>query len=396
MPAWIFQGNPDKFDIDRYLSSESEVLWSVGQEHLAQKMIKGDEVFMWRAAGRGKEKAGIVARGHLTGSPAIQPDDAASRKLWKEEPPELALRVAVRIEHRALGSKEVVQRDWLKQDPIVSNMKILAFANQTNYLLSQAEAQRLRSLVENTGRDWSRDESLAGLWAFVKTKGSAVSQLPGQPVPLVSLRIGRAVSGVYNKVMNFRAIDPTDRRVGLRGVSEVDRSVWNEFFDTTTESIDEAKLEREYKSIWDSTDRAKPTYQDFGYAPDDDPDELRLFAARVRKGQPAFRKSLLAAYGYRCAISGTGPAEVLEAAHIVSHADSGINALDNGILIRADLHHLFDARLLDIEPNSFTIAISPVLEKTDYGALAGVKVRPREDGTYPDKKYLLERMRSKH
>ena len=45
-------------------------------------------------------------------------------------------------------------------------------------------------------------ESIAGLWAYAKTYGKEVSRLPGSPVADGALRIGRAVTGVYNKVMN--------------------------------------------------------------------------------------------------------------------------------------------------------------------------------------------------
>ena len=40
---------------------------------------------------------------------------------------------------------------------------------------------------------------------------------------LVAERIGRAVSSVYNKVMNFRALDPRDERTGMRAGSKTDQ-----------------------------------------------------------------------------------------------------------------------------------------------------------------------------
>jgi hypothetical protein len=48
------------------------------------------------------------------------------------------------------------------------------------------------------------------------------------------MALGRAVSGVYNKVMNFRAIDPRDERSGMSGGGETDRRVWSEFYDEAT------------------------------------------------------------------------------------------------------------------------------------------------------------------
>src|SRR5262245_48595352 len=71
--------------------------------------------------------------------------------------------------------------------------------------------------LEPHWQDWSRDETVAGLWACAKTLGTPISRLPGSPVAVVAQLIGRAVPGVYNKVMNFRSIDPRDSRAGLAG-----------------------------------------------------------------------------------------------------------------------------------------------------------------------------------
>src|SRR5262245_16370000 len=65
--------------------------------------------------------------------------------------------------------------------------------------------------------------------------------------------IGRAIPGVYNKVMNFRSIDPRDTRTGLPGSSDTDKRVWSEFFDPAENQLREADLEREFNRLWMST-----------------------------------------------------------------------------------------------------------------------------------------------
>jgi predicted HNH restriction endonuclease len=77
-----------------------------------------------------------------------------------------------------------------------------------------------------------------------------VSTLPGSPVADVALAVGRAVSGVYNKVMNFRAIDPRDERAGMSGASETDRRVWSEFYDPSAGDLRAAELTREFVRLW--------------------------------------------------------------------------------------------------------------------------------------------------
>lgn len=142
----------------------------------------------------------------------------------------------------------------------------------------------------------------------------------------------------------------------------------------------------------DTPAAARPVvYRDFGEAPDDDPGELAQFARRVRRGQPKFRRNLIELYGGRCAITGWAPAAVLEAAHIRLHADSGINDSKNGILLRADLHALFDDGLLKIEPETRTVVIDPSLAETPYWTLNGTALRPRMDSSQPSTEYLWER-----
>ena len=395
MNYWIFQGNPDTFNVDAYLNSNTEILWTVRQKHLAEDMRQGDEVFIWRASGKRQGVAGIVAIGELAGDPTLMQDDPASRDLWVEEDPEsLRLRVRISLGKVSTGAKQIVRRDWLRDDPVASQLRILKLSAETNYRISQNEAQRIAILARNTGRDWNREESIAGLWAYAHTLDKPVSKLAGAPVTSVALSIGRTVSGVYNKVMNFRAIDPNDDRAGFSRKSQVDDEVWSEFFDTSTQRIQRARLDEAYGNLWGAgLPRVSPraSYQDFGDAPNDDPEELQQFAARVRRGQPAFRRNLLSAYGQRCALTGHGPSKVLEAVHIVPHAESGINELDNGLLMRADLHSLFDANLIHIEPHSMQISLDDSLHDTPYGLLHGQKVRQRVDGTQIGSMYLKQR-----
>jgi len=81
---------------------------------------------------------------------------------------------------------------------------------------------------------------------------------------------------------------------------------------------------------------------------DNEPDYLKKYLTRIRLGQGAFRVSLTDAYHRKCAISGERTLPVLEAAHIKPYSVSGPNHLSNGILMRADLHKLFDSGYLTL------------------------------------------------
>ena len=79
-----------------------------------------------------------------------------------------------------------------------------------------------------------------------------ISKTVGSPVEQLGQRVGRVATGVYNKIMNLRALDPRVEQKGLPGGSKTDREVWEEFYDVKTNSIDEVKLEAEYQRLWGS------------------------------------------------------------------------------------------------------------------------------------------------
>lgn len=110
-----------------------------------------------------------------------------------------------------------------------------------------------------------------------------------------------------------------------------------------------------------------------------------------RRHQNAFRLALMKLYQNRCAISGCDVDEVLQAAHITKYSATGINANGNGIILRSDLHILFDSNLLVIHPKNFTVKLHPKLKVTDYWKYNAIKIASRTDKSSTDAKYLEER-----
>jgi len=98
-----------------------------------------------------------------------------------------------------------------------------------------------------------------------------------------------------------------------------------------------------------------------------------------RRGQPAFRQCLLSAYNGRCAFSGCDVEPVLEAAHIVPYMGPETNHPGNGLLLRADLHTLFDLKLIAIDVAAMSLLVSPLLAGTCYEELRGKPIKVSED-----------------
>jgi putative restriction endonuclease len=106
----------------------------------------------------------------------------------------------------------------------------------------------------------------------------------------------------------------------------------------------------------------------------------REMLIRPRLGQGTFRLLVTDAYERRCSITGERVLPVLEAAHVRPYADGGEHRMDNGLLLRSDLHTLFDRGYLTLTPEQRVLVSRRLRDDyengRDYYALAGRPVRP--------------------
>lgn len=114
-------------------------------------------------------------------------------------------------------------------------------------------------------------------------------------------------------------------------------------------------------------------------------DERERVAALVvrRRGQDRFRALLLSLYGGRCAITGCNAVDALEAAHIIAYKGKRTNHVANGLILRSDLHALFDLGLITIDEVDMSVLIAPSLQDTAYQDLQGRRL------TLPDGDYRI-------
>lgn len=110
----------------------------------------------------------------------------------------------------------------------------------------------------------------------------------------------------------------------------------------------------------------------------------RQLTSRVaRTGQADFRQQLLRAYERHCAMSDADADRALDAAHIIPFLGPHSNKTRNGLLLRGDLHTLFDDGLLTVQTGcTFKIEVHATLQPTVYGQLHGnplrLPVRPQD------------------
>jgi putative restriction endonuclease len=107
--------------------------------------------------------------------------------------------------------------------------------------------------------------------------------------------------------------------------------------------------------------------------------DARRFTQRavvVRRGQPQFRGELIRVYDGRCCISECDAEPALEAAHIMPYKGDHTNTPGNGLLLRADLHTLFDLFELTVDASSHRVQLSNALKNSQYREFDQVQTRP--------------------
>ena len=111
---------------------------------------------------------------------------------------------------------------------------------------------------------------------------------------------------------------------------------------------------------------------DDSYVPDKR-DDRKVLARQIRerRGQRRFRQQLRSRFADRCLVTGCAIVELLEACHINPHRGDKDNQPSNGLLLRTDIHTLFDLDLLGIEPESLRIRLHPTLVGSEYEQFAG-------------------------
>lgn len=127
------------------------------------------------------------------------------------------------------------------------------------------------------------------------------------------------------------------------------------------------------------------------FTADGDEPVVRIQASILRRrGQAAFRNRLLLLYKGRCALTGCDAQDALEAAHIRPASLGGSYQDDNGLLLRADLHALFDLRLLSFDPyDAWRVWLADELRDTAFG-----RALPRQlNGPRPNPHYMDQHLR---
>lgn len=174
MNTWIFQGNPQRFNINDYLLENDEIWWSIRQKHFADEIKVGDEVFIWRSDGGVRGSGGIVARTIVIATPQEYVNDEESASYWYEEVGEASY-LAVKLQVIEVDVIEGLNRLELAEHPKLKNLMIMRLKQNTNYLIEDELKSYLRQLwfrkYPPIDKDYAIDSSI------VKTRFKVVTEL---------------------------------------------------------------------------------------------------------------------------------------------------------------------------------------------------------------------------
>ena len=140
--AWLFQSNPDYYDIDRALQELPEIEWTVrgwmGSVHT------GDRAYVWRSG----RQAGVVAIGTVTAEPAESGPNPVERSYWVQPDrygfDDVEPRIRVSIDRIV---EPPLLRTTIREDAVLSNLAVIRAPRGTLYAVPPEHEQRLLELI---------------------------------------------------------------------------------------------------------------------------------------------------------------------------------------------------------------------------------------------------------
>lgn len=276
-------------------------------------------------------------------------------------------------------------RPWQEHKPEHVSVKMVAQSG-----IQKPAGQKYAISITSTGYENYSDQAVQdqgdGTWVFRYCEHAASygdkSKVPYNESLIACLRDGVPV-GVFikeNKAMY--------RCLGLAFVEEYDEST-GEFILHGPVSDDQPAG---FWSIVNSNDLSeveKEAAREFENLEDDER-AIRVAELVRRYGQQTFRNELMRAYDGACAMSSCDVPQALQAAHISAYRGPKSQLTSNGLLLRADLHLLYDAHLISIRPDSMAVEIAESLHNSLYADYDSKQIRiPRRKEDRPSEARLL-------
>ena len=202
----------------------------------------------------------------------------------------------------------------------------------------------------------------------------------------------RSAGEMRARIAKYRKADPDDRRefdVGCRILTQpffFDEADWIRVPESWSPNIVSFKTyntsDAEGLALWEAINNCLGRRPGPGIA-EDQARSGSPYLIRPRLGQGAFRVLVTHIYGRRCAVTRERTLPALEAAHIRPYGDGGAHEARNGMLLRRDIHSLFDAGYVTVTPDLEFEVSRRIKEEFENGrhyyALHGHRIMAPED-----------------
>jgi hypothetical protein len=240
------------------------------------------------------------------------------------------------------------------------------------YFLEDSASVRIEILFRKTDVTFTSLDAKISLLAYEESFAAGKSPEGSEFTVKAAIECGRLVSSISSKISNYKYLDPRVKG-GLRNGAKIDKKTWEEYFDPRINRVDIPRLRQDianesmdYEFTYVIEENSDPIID--SNIPNDEK-RYQAYTRRVRQGQSRFRKALLILYGYQCAFTKTNESIVLEACHIISHVKTGDNSLDNGLLLRSDIHVLFDEGLMTLANDGKRVCVRHDVTAPEYAKL---------------------------
>lgn len=217
-------------------------------------------------------------------------------------------------------------------------------------------------------KPWSRDELILAMNLYCRLPFGLFHQRNPEVITL-SNAIGRTPSSVAMKLCNLASLDPYHRErgvKGLEGASRGDRAIWDEFH-ADWESL--AVLSEQLRESLGLTQAVvTPTEQPEALYTGETEAERPV---RVRLAQRFFRQSVMAAYEFRCCVTGIDLPQLLIASHILpwsGHPEHRANPR-NGLCLSRLHDAAFDQGLIGFDEEYRMVLSKELSDATTNEAL---------------------------
>lgn len=208
---------------------------------------------------------------------------------------------------------------------------------------------------------WTRDQLILAFNLYCKIPFGSIHIRNPQIIALAKA-VGRTSSAVSWKLANFARLDPSLQKRNIKGAShgsKGEEEIWEEFNGNWAKLAFES--ERLSAGIFHKTIEQVAEIET-----EDLPREgrEREGIVKIRVNQQFFRKAVLAAYDFKCCITGLAVVDLLNASHIVPWSSDEKNRANprNGLCLNALHDRAFDRGLMTIKPD-FTLHLSHELQK---------------------------------